>query len=158
MDKIQSFLNVANEKGEVITFFDGKITLSQLVITLIALLAVCLVLKFIKGIVKTVVAIGIACFALVYFGLASPDQLKDVASQIASQGAAVYEQYQAASEYIKYEGGTLYVSPDKQTWLDVTAIKSVVKGNDETMSIVTDDGTYALTDNKAIEMIKTFIK
>ena len=158
MDKIQSFLNVANAKGEVITFFDGKVTLSQLVIILIAILAVCLVFKFIKGIVKTVVAIGIACFALVYFGLASPDQLKDVANQIASQGTAIYEQYQEVSDYIKYQDGVLYVSPDKQMWIDVTTIKTIVRGNGDTLSVVTDEGTYALTDNKAIEMIETFTK
>ena len=158
MDKIQSFLNAANEKGEVITFFDGKITLSQLAVVVIAILAVGLVLKLVKGILKTGLAIGIALFALVYFGLASPDQLKDVADQIAKQGAAVYEQYQEASEYIKYEDDKLYVSPDKTTWIDVTTIKSVVKGNNKSISVVTPDGTYAFTDSKVIELISSFIK
>ena len=158
MDKIQSFLNAANEKGEVITFFDGKVTLSQLVIVVIAILAVGLVLKLVKGVLKTGLTIGIALFALVYFGFASPDQLKDVADQIAKQGAAVYEQYQEASEYIKYEGDTLYVSPDKTTWIDVSTIKSVVKGNNKSISVVTPDGTYAFTDSKVIELISSFIK
>lgn len=158
MDKIQSFLNAANEKGEVITFFDGKITLSQLVVVVIAILAVGLVLKLVKGVLKTGLTIGIALFALVYFGFASPDQLKDVADQIAKQGAAVYEQYQEASEYIKYEDDKLYVSPDKTTWIDVSTIKSVVKGNNKSISVVTPDGTYAFTDSKVIELISSFIK
>lgn len=158
MDKIQSFLNAANEKGEVITFFDGKITLSQLVVVVIAILAVGLVLKLVKGVLKTGLTIGITLFALVYFGFASPDQLKDVADQIAKQGAAVYEQYQEASEYIKYEGDKLYVSPDKTTWIDVSTIKSVVKGNNKSISVVTPDGTYAFTDSKVIELISSFIK
>ena len=158
MDKIQSFLNAANEKGEVITFFDGKITLSQLVVVVIAILAVGLVLKLVKGVLKTGLTIGIALFALVYFGFASPNQLKDVADQIAKQGAAVYEQYQEASEYIKYEDDKLYVSPDKTTWIDVSTIKSVVKGNNKSISVVTPDGTYAFTDSKVIELISSFIK
>lgn len=158
MDKIQSFLNMANEKGEVITFFDGKVTLSQLAVVVIAILAVGLVLKLVKGILKTGLAIGIALFALVYFGFASPDQLKDVAGQIAKQGAAVYEQYQEASDYIKYEGDKLYVSPDKETWVDVTTIKSVVKGTNDSISVVTPDDTYAFTDSKVIELLSSFIK
>lgn len=158
MDKIQSFLNMANEKGEVITFFDGKVTLSQLAVVVIAILAVGLVLKLVKGILKTGLAIGIALFALIYFGFASPDQLKDVAGQIAKQGAAVYEQYQEASDFIKYEDNKLYVSPDKETWVDVTTIKSVVKGTNDSISVVTPDGTYAFTDSKVIELISSFIK
>lgn len=158
MNEIQSFLNTANEKGEVITFFDGKVTLSQLVVLIIAVIAVSLVISFIKGVLKACLTIGIAVFALVYFGFASPDQLKDVADQIAKQGAAVYEQYQEASEYIKYEGNKLYISTDKNTWIDVSTIKSVVKGNNKSISVVTPDGTYAFTDSKVIELINSFIK
>lgn len=158
MSEIQSFLNTANEKGEVITFFDGKVTLNQLVVLIIAVIAVSLVISFIKGVLKTCLTIGIAVFALVYFGFASPDQLKDVADQIAKQGAAVYEQYQEASEYIKYEGNKLYISTDKNTWIDVSTIKSVIKGNNKSISVVTPDGTYAFTDSKVIELINSFIK
>ena len=158
MNEIQSFLNTANEKGEVITFFDGKVTLNQLVVVVIAILAVILVISLIKGVLKTCLTIGIAVFALVYFGFASPDQLKDVADQIAKQGAAVYEQYQEASEYIKYEDNKLYISTDKNTWIDVSTIKSVVKGNNKSISVVTPDGTYAFTDSKVIELINSFIK
>lgn len=158
MSEIQSFLNTANEKGEVITFFDGKVTLSQLVVLIIAVIAVSLVISLIKGVLKVCLTIGIAAFALVYFGFASPDQLKDVADQIAKQGAAVYEQYQEASEYIKYEGNKLYISTDKNTWIDVSVIQSVVKGANNSISVVTPDGTYVFTDSKVIELINSFIK
>ena len=158
MDKIQAFLNAVNEKSEVVTFFNGRVTLNQLLGVVIAILAIILVLKLIKGLLKTGLVIGIVCFAVIYFGLASPRQLKDVANQIAEQGAAVYEQYQEASEYIKYEDNKVYISPDKTTWIDVSDIKSTVKGTLDSISVVTSEGTYVFKDSKVMELIETFIK
>ena len=156
MSKLEALLNFTNSEGEVITFFGGKITLSQLLVIIGAILVIILVFKFLKGIVKTILAIGIVCYALVYFGIASPQQLKDVSSQIVDKGASFYESFVEASSNIKYEDDKLLVRTDGDTWIDVSDIKSFVTGKEGVVTIQTSNGAYTISDSEVIRLLETF--
>lgn len=156
MSKLEALLNFTNSEGEVITFFGGKITLSQLLVIIGAILVIILVFKFLKGIVKTILAIGIVCYALVYFGIASPQQLKDVSSQIVDKGESFYESFIEASSNIKYEDDKLLVRTDGDAWIDVSDIKSFVTGKEGVVTIQTSNGAYTISDSEVIRLLETF--
>lgn len=156
MSKLEALLNFTNSEGEVITFFGGKITLSQLLVIIGAILVIILVFKFLKGIVKTILSIGIVCYALVYFGIASPQQLKDVSSQIVDKGESFYESFIEASSNIKYEDDKLLVRTDGDTWIDVSDIKSFVTGKEGVVTIQTSNGAYTISDSEVIRLLETF--
>ena len=156
MDKLEALLNFTNSEGEVITLFGGRVTLSQLVVIVLALIAVFLVLKFIKGVVKFIVMSIIICYSLVHFGIASPQQLKDVSSQIIDKGVGFYETFVEASSNIKYEDAKLMICTDGDVWLDVSEIKSFVTGKEGVVTIKTSDGSYTISDSEVIRLLETF--
>lgn len=156
MSKLEALLNFTNSDGEVITFFEGRLTLSQLLVIIGAIIAIILVFSFIKGIVKTIITIVIVCYALVYFGIASPQQLKDVSSQIIDKGASFYESFVEASSNIKYENDKLLIKVDEDTWIDVSDIKSFVAGKEGVVTIQTSNGAYAISDSEIIKLLETF--
>lgn len=156
MDKLEALLNFTNSEGEVVTLFGGRVTLSQLVVIVLALIAVFLVLKFIKGVVKFIVMGVIICYSLVHFGIASPQQLKDVSSQIIDKGIGFYETFVEASSNIKYEDDKLMICTDGDVWLNVSEIKSFVTGKEGVVTIKTSDGSYTVSDSEVIKLLETF--
>ncbi len=154
IEKLQQSLNFTNSEGEVITFFDGKLTISQAILILIAIVAVLIVLKCIKGIVKAVIVGGIAVFVCINMGILSPTQVRDIGEQIYAKGVSAYESIAEASENIKIEDSTIKIQLNDK-WYDVKDVKSFVP-TDEGISIKIGDDTIAIKDGKIVELIKSF--
>lgn len=159
IEKLQQSLNFTNSEGEVITFFDGKVTISQVLMFLIVLVAVVLVLKFIKGIVKTIIVVGLAVYLCIYFGIVSPTQVKDIGNQLLADGKAAYEKIVKASDNLKFENGedgnfTIKIRVEGE-WHDISDIKSFVNTKDG-LSVKIGDDTIAIKDKDVVELIKKF--
>lgn len=155
MEKLQQILNIKNSNGEVITFFDGKITLSQLIFIIIAVIAVVAVIKLLKGVVRTVLAIIAICIALVNYGIASPTQIKDAASIISQKGITTYEKLASTSENIKVEGSDVQIKLGNN-WINISDVTSFVSTGKNTATVNVGDESYAVDDSNIISLLKTF--
>lgn len=155
MEKLQQILNIKNSNGEVITFFDGKLTLSQLLFIVVAIIAVVAILKFLKGVVRTVLTVVAICVALVNYGIVSPTQIKDAASVISQRGIATYEKLASASDSIKVEGSDVQVKLGDK-WFNVSDVTSFVSTGKDTATINVDGESYAVEDSSIISLLKTF--
>lgn len=156
MDKLQQFFNFSNADGEVTTYFGGRFTTSQIVTFVIVVLAIVLVLCFMKSIVKLFISVILVGIMLVQFGIASPTQLKDIADTISSKGIETYQVLANASENIKLEDNTIKIKIGDDNWIDVTDIKSYVKSDEGVISITVGKETYAITDENVIKLIESF--
>lgn len=155
MEKLQQLLNIKNANGEVITFFNGKVTLSQLVFIILAIIVVALVIKFLKGIVRTIITIVAICVALVNYGIASPTQIKDAASVISQKGIATYEKMASASENIKLDGNNIEIKLGDK-WVNVSDVTSFVSAGDGVATVNVDGESYSVEDSNIISLLKTF--
>ena len=155
MEKLQQILNIKNSDGEVITFFNGKLTLSQLIFIVVAIVAVILIIKLLKGVVRTVLAVVAICVALVNYGIASPTQIKDAASVISQKGIATYEKLASASENIKVEGSDVQIKLG-DNWVNISDVTSFVSTGKDTATINVDGESYAVDDSSIISLLKTF--
>lgn len=155
MEKLQQILNIKNSDGEVITFFDGKITLSQLIFIVVAIIAVVAIIKLLKGVVRTVLAVVAICIALVNYGIASPTQIKDAASVISQKGIATYEKLASASENIKVEGSDVQIKLG-DNWVNISDVTSFVSTGKDTATVNVDGESYAVDDSSIISLLKTF--
>ena len=132
---------------------------SNQIIAIVVVLAVILVsLKIIKGILKWVVTIGAICIGLVYFGLATPQQIQDVSKQIANKGIETYEKVADASENIRIKDNKLEIKIDSKKWVDISKLKSVVKETDKGLVVNIDGKKYTITDKEVKRLIKSFQK
>lgn len=155
MEKLQQLLNIKNADGEVITFFNGKVTLSQLVFIILAIIVVALVIKFLKGVVRTIIAIGAICVALVNYGIASPTQIKDAASVISQKGIATYEKMASASENIKLDGSNIEIKLGDK-WVNVSDVTSFIPSGKGVATVNVDGESYSVEDSDIISLLKTF--
>lgn len=155
MEKLQQIMNITNADGEVITFFDGKVTLSQLLVGIAVLAVVLFAIKVIKGVFKTIIIIASICIGLVHYNIASPTQIKDVASQIASNGVTAYQTFANASENIKIDGSDIQVKVG-DNWFSISDVTSIVQGTDGVATVTVDGETYTTEDNNIIELLNSF--
>ena len=155
MDKLQQLLNFCDESGKAITFFDGKLTLSQLLAIVGALIVTSLALKFLKRVVRTIVVIVALCVGLVHFGIASPTQLKDVAQTIAENGVATYTKIANSSDNIRIENKSLEVNIDGK-WYNVASISSIVQTADGVATVCIEGEEFVISDSEVISLLKSF--
>lgn len=136
------------------TLLDGKITVQQLLIVILVAIIAILVIKFIKGIISTLVVIGVVIVALMYQGVISPVQVKDVSKKLAAQGITAYQKYADESDDVKIVDDDIQVKVGN-TWVSVNEIDSVVSNiGSASMSVSVNGQTYTLDDDKAVEMLK----
>lgn len=153
---LQELLNITNAEGEVITLFDGKITLGQAIAVVITIAVVLLVMKLVKKTMKLVLTVAVVCACLVYFNIASPDQIKDAASQVASAGIASYQTIADSSKNVRIEGGAIQINVGDNTWVDVTEVTSIVGGDSGKATISVGGQSYVVEDSAVIQLIKSF--
>lgn len=157
-EQLQQILNFATgEGGEVKTYFDGRVTQSQLIVGIVSLIVILFVLAFVKKIAKVLCTIAIVCVALVYFGIASPAQIKDVASSIQKTGIEYYEKIAEASENVKIKDGSVSVKIEGK-WVKVESIDGVVQGKEGVLTVLINGESYAVDDLDVINVLKTFTK
>lgn len=155
MEKLQQLLNIKNSNGEVITFFNGKLTLSQLLFIVIAVIAVIAIIKFLKGVVRTILVVVAICMALINYGVASPTQIKDVTSVISQKGISAYEKMASASENIKIDGSDIHIKLG-DNWFNISDVTSFVSTGKGTATVNVDGESFAVEDSDIISLLKTF--
>lgn len=155
-EELQKILNFASSSnGEVKTYFNGRVTQSQLIVGIICLVAILFVLAFVKRLVKILCIVGITCVCLVYFGLASPAQISDVASQVSKTGISYYQKIASASENVKITDNSIAVKIN-DNWVNVEDIQGVVSGADNVTTVILNGESYTTDDKNVIEVLRTF--
>lgn len=152
---MQDILNLTNANGEVITLFDGKVTLSQALAVVITIAIVFFVMKVVKKTLKLVFTVAAICACLVYFNIASPAQIKDAATQIASAGVESYKTIVDSSKNIRMEGGGIQVNI-ADNWVDISDITSIVGGDSGKATVVVNGQSYVVEDTVVIQLLKSF--
>ena len=155
MEKLEQMLNITNANGEVITFFDGKVTLGQIIAVILCIVVVGIAWKFIKGLLKTAIMIVVVCVALVYFGIASPEQITDVAGTIKEYGVETYQKFADASENIKVAEGSIQINLGDK-WVDISEIGSMVSGAKDTVTVNVNGESYTIEDSQVLELLDQF--
>lgn len=154
MDKLKEILVFNDAAGNPITVFGGKFTLSQVVAVLICIIAVSFILKKLKGIIKAVLSVVIIAVAAIYFGIATPEQIKSIADKVAEVGVETYQKFAEVSENIKVEEGSIKICVGEQ-WVDVKDIASTVTDNEGKMSITVDGKDLIVDDEKVTELLNS---
>lgn len=152
---MQDILNLTNANGEVITLFDGKVTLSQALAVVITIAIVFFVMKVVKKTLKLVFTVAAICACLVYFNIASTAQIKDAATQIASAGVESYKTIVDSSKNIRMEGGGIQVNI-ADNWVDISDITSIVGGDSGKATVVVNGQSYVVEDTVVIQLLKSF--
>lgn len=152
MDKIQQFLNFSNSDGEVKTFFGGRLTLSQLICIILAVVIVIVVFKLLKGVLRIALTVTTLIIFLLQFGLASPTQLGDITKVIAEEGISAYNTYAKNSDNIKLQNNKIMVRLN-DNWYSVNDIDSIVSTGDDSISITINGKSYATRDKTMIKLL-----
>lgn len=152
---MQDILNLTNANGEVITLFDGRMTLSQALAVVITIAIVFFVMKVVKKTLKLVFTVAAICACLVYFNIASPAQIKDAATQIANAGVESYKTIVDSSKNIRMEGGDIQVNI-ADNWVDISDITSIVDGDSGKATVVVNGQSYVVEDTVVIQLLKSF--
>ena len=132
----------------------GRFTTQQVLIAVAAVILAIVAAKLIKGIVKAAVLVGGVLMLVVYFGLATPTQLKDMASGAAEK---IGQEYQTISQSVDVEDGKVYVRIQEKR-LPLSEIVSYKKTMDGKLHILTADGTYTSEDEHLFEFLKSLSK
>lgn len=151
MEKLQQLA----DKGKVITFFDGKLTLSQLVTIIIAIVVVLFALKVLKGALKLVISVLAICICLVHYGIASPTQIKDTAGIIAEKGISTYTKIADASDNIRIKGKSIELKIN-DTWVDISKVNSFIEASNGVATVIVDGVGYPVDDSNIVSLLKTF--
>lgn len=143
------------ESGVVKTYFNGAITQNQLIAIIVAIVAVVLILAFVKKIAKLVLTVAVVVIALVYFGVMSPEQLKDVSKVVAEQGQGVFTQIADTSKNVKVDtaNGLEVQVCINDTWVNVNDISSFIKSDDGAYSVTVDGKTYSVSDDSIKQVL-----
>lgn len=153
--KLQALMNITDSSGNPITFFDGKITLSQLIVGIVGLVIIFFALKIARGLARGV-SIAVTVIAmLIHFGIASPTQLTDTAKLISEKGINSYQEFVKASDNIRVSGSKLEVKINGK-WIDVTSISSIVQGDDAHAQIVVNGEKVDIDDVNIISLLQSF--
>lgn len=155
LGRLNELLNFTDSEGKVITLFDGKMTLSQAVVGVVAIVGVLLIMKMVKKAFKWALIVAVACVMLVHYNVASPQQLRDVAGQIAEKGVDTYRSFANASQNVKIQGGSVYLRLDDNNWVNVTDISSIIGGGEKDMTVVVGGQTYTISDDIAQDLLNS---
>lgn len=152
MNKVQQFLNFSNSDGEVKTFFGGRLTLSQLICIILAVVIVIVVFKLLKGVLRIALTVTTLIIFLLQFGLASPTQLGDITKVIAEEGISAYNTYAKNSDNIKLQNNKIMVRLN-DNWYSVNDIDSIISTGDDSISITINGKSYATRDKTMIKLL-----
>ena len=160
MDAIKNFLTITNEDGSIKTFFDGRITATQLIsICVCILIGIILIIK-VKKTVKFI--IFIAMIASTYFNvqLFSPTKMISAVSTIAESPVVKQQVTELAtkSDNIRIgEDDSLEICVN-DTWINVDAITSLIKLDDGTISITVAGQDILISDETIIKLLTIFTR
>lgn len=139
---------------EIKTYFNGAVTQNQIMVIIVAIVVVLAILALAKKIIKVVLSVAVIVVTLVYLGITSPEQLKDVSSVVAEQGDKVITQISDTSKNVKFDksSGDIQVCIEGK-WINVKDISSYTKSfGGSSVSVngkdyqVTDEGVKKILD------------
>lgn len=131
-------------------------TQQQIITIVIVVVVVLISLALLKSILKWIIAVGAICIGLVYFGIATPKQIQDVASQIKNQGIETYQKIAETSENIRIKDNKLQVKVDAGKWLNMNELDSIVKDTSKELVVTFDGKKYKVTDKSVKDLIESF--
>lgn len=136
-------------------YFNGAITQNQIICVILSIVAVILILLFVKKIVKVVLTVGVIISALVYFGVASPEQIGDVAAIVSDKGQKAFTQISETSKNVKFDnsnGLDIQVRINDK-WINVNDIKSFVKSKNGVYTVTVDGKSYSVSDDSIKQVL-----
>ncbi len=159
MDTLKSLLTITNADGSVKTFFDGRITATQLIVIGVLFVVGLILIKKLKRMGKIIVLV---CFiASTYFNVQvfSPAKVVDTVSVIASSPVVKKQVSEMAnkSDNIQLTDDKLQVKVNN-TWINVNDITSLVKTEEGNISITVGGQDILVSDKAVIELLKLFTK
>lgn len=140
------------------TYFNGTVTQNQIMVFIVAVVAVLAILALAKKIVKVALSVAVIVVALIYLGVASPDQLKDVSSVIAKQGDKVITQISDTSKNVKFDksSGDIQVCIENK-WVNVKDITSYTNSFGSS-SVSVNGKDYEVTDEGVKKILDLLVK
>lgn len=140
------------------TYFNGAVTQNQIMVFIVAFVVVLAILALAKKIVKVAFSVAVIVVALIYLGVASPDQLKDVSSVIAKQGDKVITQISDTSRNVKFDksSGDIQVCIENK-WISVKDITSYTNAFGSS-SVSVNGKDYAVTDEGVKKILDLLVK
>ena len=140
------------------TYFNGAVTQNQIMVFIVAFVVVLAILALARKIVKVALSVAVIVVALIYLGVASPDQLKDVSSVVAKQGDKVITQISDSSRNVKFDksSGDIQVCIENK-WLSVKDITSYTNSfGSSSVSVNCKD--YEVTDEGVKKILDLLVK
>lgn len=141
---------------DTVTFLDGKLTLRQVVIIGVGVLAFLLILRFLKGVIRKVLLVVSIVVTLVHFGVVSPTQVADIGKMIAEKGVKAYESYAKASENIKIDGDKLLICVGGQ-WINISEVTTFDLAGEGNARIGVGSTVYETQDANIIKLLQLFL-
>lgn len=140
------------------TYFNGAVTQNQIMVFIVAFVVVLAILALAKKIVKVALSVAVIVVALIYLGVASPDQLKDVSSVIAKQGDKVITQISDTSKNVKFDksSGDIQVCIENK-WVSVKDITSYTNSFGSS-SVSVNGKDYEVTDEGVKKILDLLVK
>lgn len=136
--------------------FGGAITTQQLIVIIAAVIGVVLALTFAKKIMKVVVSVVIAIAGCIYFGVLSPDQVKDMTDYIKENGISLIEEISDKTKNIKIEvskESTKISVSDGERWVDVNDIEKMIIDKSKATLILNDGTMMVVEDTEVINLL-----
>lgn len=152
LEQLTNLTNLTNAEGEVITLFNGKITLSQFLVIICGLLAVLIVIKVLKKTMRMIMIAIIAYFSFIYLGAASPTYLYSTAENIQKEGISSFAKIVESSDRLKIEDQSILVQVEEDIWLDVTEIDSMMNSKNG-ITIISNGESYVINDQTIINLL-----
>ena len=140
------------------TYFNGAVSQNQIMVFIVAFVVVLAILALAKKIVKVALSVAVIVVALIYLGVASPDQLKDVSSVIAKQGDKVITQISDTSKNVKFDksSGDIQVCIENK-WVSVKDITSYTNSFGSS-SVSVNGKDYEVTDEGVKKILDLLVK
>ena len=135
-----------------ILLFDGKMTLEQLIIILVAAIVVGLIIKFVKGTIRMILTVITICVCLVRFSIVTPKQLADAGLAVKKNGVEYYRSFANSSSNIRISGSSLQIRANNE-WYSVNDV-TAINGN----SIIVKGESVPVDDENILRLLETFKK
>lgn len=127
-----------------------------MIMILVVVVVVLLCLKLIKGLLKWCIIAGAVCIGLVYFNIATPKQIQDIAGQIADKGVESYQKIADASNNIRIKDNKLQIKIDAEKWVSIDKLGKIVSNKQKELVVTYKGKEYIITDKNVKKLLESF--
>lgn len=128
----------------------------QMIMILVVVVVVLLCLKLIKGLLKWCIIAGAVCIGLVYFNIATPKQIQDIAGQIEDKGVESYQKIADASNNIRIKDNKLQIKIDAEKWVSIDKLGKIVSNKQKELVVTYKGKEYIITDKNVKKLLESF--